>query len=204
MCTCNEKQFVGLPLSLRSGLALSEPSKADGPDILLAHENFEDTYIQFAFGLSNLFDGDYARWMEWVNSLDTENPLEPSYVRTTFLIARDRRSQLSGRVAVRYELDAQLAKSGGHVGVAVLKGQRRTGYGRELLQFGVTMAHERGVSPVILICDETNGASRSLIESTGARLLDQVHTHGRTMLRFSVDSSSDLAWRLQCSCDSGR
>jgi predicted acetyltransferase len=192
MCTTNEDQTVGLPLWLQSGLVLRKPSKADGPDIVLAHEDFEDMYIEFAFGLSSLFDGDYARWMDWVNSLDTENPLEPSYVRTTFLIARDRRSQLSGRVAVRYELDAQLAKSGGHVGVAVLKGHRRTGYGRELLQFGVTLAHERGVSTVILICDATNVASRSLLESTGAHLLDQVHTDGRTMLRFSVDSSSDL------------
>lgn len=177
---------------LQSGLVLRRPSKEDRPDLVLAHEDFEDTYIEFALGLSSRFGGDYTRWMEWVNSLDTEKPLEPGYVRTTYLIARNRRSELAGRVAVRYELDDRIAKLGGHVGVAVRKGHRRTGYGRELLRFGVTLAHEQGVSPVILICDSMNGASRSLIETTGFRGLDQVDIEGRTMLRFTIDPTSDL------------
>lgn len=77
-----------------------------------------------------------------------------------------------GRLVIRYFLTPQLREKGGHVTYDVRPSRRRQGHGTLLLQLGLHKAQEMGFSEVLLTCNETNIASRRVIEKNGGRLAD--------------------------------
>jgi len=100
-------------------------------------------------------------------------------VPSTFLLAEDPESgALVGRLSVRFALNEFLAAEGGHIGYAMLPAFRRLGHATELLASAVTIAHEHGVQPILVICDEDNLASAKVIERNGGALESVVSPAG--------------------------
>jgi predicted acetyltransferase len=75
-----------------------------------------------------------------------------------------------GTVVVRHQLTAELAKSGGHVGFHVVPGLRRRGHGKCMLAAAISFCRKRGITALLLTCDERNTASRRVIEANGGAL----------------------------------
>jgi predicted acetyltransferase len=75
-----------------------------------------------------------------------------------------------GTVVIRHELTQELSESGGHVGFHVVPRLRRRGYGARMLGEAIRFCHERGITALLLTCDEDNLASRRVIEANGAAL----------------------------------
>jgi len=71
---------------------------------------------------------------------------------------------------VRFELNEFLAAEGGHVGYAVLPAFRRRGHATEIMRRAVTIARDGGVERILVICDDDNLASASVIERSGGKL----------------------------------
>lgn len=75
-----------------------------------------------------------------------------------------------GRSSIRYELNHFLRTLGGHIGYAVRPGFRRRGHATEILRQSVDILRERGVSPVLVTCDEDNIGSARVIEASAGVL----------------------------------
>ncbi|MEU4115198.1 GNAT family N-acetyltransferase [Kitasatospora sp. NPDC028055] len=78
--------------------------------------------------------------------------------------------QLLGRLAIRHHLTPNLERIGGHIGYDVRPGARRRGHATAMLAAALPVAAELGVTDALLTCDETNTASRRVIEANGGRL----------------------------------
>ena len=78
-----------------------------------------------------------------------------------------------GRIAIRHELTDWLREYGGHIGYDVRLSRRREGHATAMLRATLPVAHGLGIDPALLTCDDTNVASRRVIESAGGRLEDQ-------------------------------
>lgn len=76
----------------------------------------------------------------------------------------------AGRVAFRHELNERLARLGGHIGYEIRPSARRRGYGAAALGLALGRIRPLGYRRVLLTCDETNRASRRIIEANGGRL----------------------------------
>lgn len=94
-----------------------------------------------------------------------------------------------GRVSIRHKLTPKLERLHGHIGYEIRPGRRGKGYGTAILKFVLPMAKELGLARVLLTCDETNEASRKIIEKNDGVLENKVPnpTSGVNKLRFWIN-----------------
>jgi predicted acetyltransferase len=108
-------------------------------------------------------------WSDWLAEMDRNLvgvELPPDRVRSVFLAAVVD-GALVGRVSVRFALNDWLARQGGHIGYGVVPAFRRRGYATEMLRHAIAVAHREGVDPLLVVCDEDNLASATVIERCG-------------------------------------
>lgn len=79
--------------------------------------------------------------------------------------------RLLGRIAIRHRLTPRLRRVGGHIGYDVRPGARRRGHATAMLAAALPVAAALGITRVLLTCDESNTASRLVIEANGGRLV---------------------------------
>jgi predicted acetyltransferase len=91
-----------------------------------------------------------------------------------------------GQLSIRHTLNRRLRFKGGHIGYSVRPSQRRRGYATLMLRLALPVAHRMGIDPALITCDDTNIASRRVIEANGGRLASA--SHG--ILRFWVPTSA--------------
>ena len=98
-----------------------------------------------------------------------------------------------GRVQVRTELTDALRRYGGHVGYAIRPSARRQGHGTTALRLALERCGAIGLARVLVTCDETNAASRRIIEANGGVLEDLVVLQGRPArtMRYWIDVARD-------------
>lgn len=98
-----------------------------------------------------------------------------------------------GLLTLRSHINEQFLHSGGHIGYVVRPTRRRSGYGTALLSLGLDKARERGLDRVLLTCNETNTASRKIIEANGGRFENAVDVEGQAdkKLRFWIDLGTE-------------
>lgn len=151
-------------------LILRRPAVADEPEFRRAHALLAEEGFVFGLGL----DGrSWQPYLDWLVSVEADRaPVVPA----SFLLA-EVDGVIIGRTSIRHRLDEQLAVEGGHIGYCVLPAHRRRGHATEILRQSLTVARLHGVTKALLTCDETNLASRKVIEHCGGALES---TDGRT------------------------
>ena len=80
----------------------------------------------------------------------------------------------AGRISVRHELNEDLLKLGGNIGYIVKLSKRRKGYATKALKLVLPKVRELGLKKVLLTCNNTNIASKKVIESAGGILENEV------------------------------
>ncbi|MER7500818.1 GNAT family N-acetyltransferase [Nonomuraea pusilla] len=74
-----------------------------------------------------------------------------------------------GRLAIRHRLTPTLERVAGHIGYDVRPTARRQGNATAMLSAALPLAYALGITEALLTCDETNIASRKVIEKHGGR-----------------------------------
>ncbi len=89
-----------------------------------------------------------------------------------------------GRLNLRYELDSDLLKFGGHIGYEVRPSRRKQGYGTRMLQLGLEKAKAAGIHKVLVTCDENNIGSKKIIEHNGGQFENAVPIDGSAIKKL--------------------
>ncbi len=115
----------------------------------------------------------FGAYVEAVRAAGLERTPRPaSFVPQTTFWWVDGEEYL-GRISVRHRLTPFLLEVGGHIGYYVVPSRRGQGHATAMLRAVLPTAHEIGVDPALVTCDETNLASRRVIESAGGVLENQ-------------------------------
>ena len=104
---------------------------------------------------------------------------------STFWLVRNQ--AFIGHLQIRHELTDFLKRIGGHVGYAIRPSMWRKGYGTQILTLGLVRAQELGLNRVLVTCDETNIASKKIIESHGGVLEGKTVGIEIPKLRYWID-----------------
>jgi predicted acetyltransferase len=141
-------------------------------------------------GFTFLLDWDDAMpWPAYLDRLRNQHrgvSLRPDRVPATFLVA-ETGGALVGRVSIRHELNAFLNDFGGHIGYGVRPAHRRRGYATEILRQSLVIARAEGVGRILVICDEPNVASATVIRRLGGTLEDvRADGDGNRMARYWI------------------
>ncbi len=78
-----------------------------------------------------------------------------------------------GRLSIRHSLTPWLRDFGGHIGYVVRPSARGRGHAQAMLAASLPVAHDLGIDLALLTCDDTNPASRRVIEAAGGVFEDQ-------------------------------
>jgi predicted acetyltransferase len=115
----------------------------------------------------------FARYVERLQSLaDEQSELPDGIVHSTHLWWVDGDDVL-GRLSVRHRLTPWLRDFGGHIGYVVRPSARGRGHATAMLRAALPWALERGIDQALVTCDDTNVASRKVIEACGGVFEDQ-------------------------------
>jgi predicted acetyltransferase len=125
----------------------------------------------------------WATWLRIIENLSEGRNIPSDAVRGTFLAA-DVEGELVGRLAVRFELTSYLELRGGHIGYAVIPAFRRRGYATRILREGLRIAHDQGIDPVLVVCDDDNVASAAVIERCGGVLEGVIEVDDQPLRRY--------------------
>jgi predicted acetyltransferase len=89
-----------------------------------------------------------------------------------------------GSLVVRHELTPALLHDGGNIGYHVVPAYRRRGHATAMLAAGCRYCKDRGMSSVLLTCDDDNVGSRTVIEANGGQLASQTDHICRYWIRL--------------------
>ena len=86
----------------------------------------------------------------------------------TFLLIRRRDDRIVGTINVRWDLNEEMRRFGGHIGYGIRPSERRQGYNKINLYAGLKEAQKLGLEQVMLSCTVSNeGSNRSILALGG-------------------------------------
>jgi predicted acetyltransferase len=124
--------------------------------------------------LLDLDDG--MAWDQWLRRIDEHRrrlSLSVGLVPATQLVA-DVNGVIVGSARIRFSLNKDLERTGGHIGYGVLPAHRRRGYATEILRQALIIARSQGVARVLVTCLDDNVGSACVIERCGGVLEDVI------------------------------
>jgi len=111
----------------------------------------------------------WAEYVALVHGWEHGRDLPDGFVAHLELVA-EVDGDIVGRTSIRWELNDFLSELGGHIGYAVRPAHRRQGHATEILRQSVAILRDRGVSRILVTCDDDNHASARVIEAGGGVL----------------------------------
>ena len=103
--------------------------------------------------------------------MDYEKPEtlpEGRVIATQFLFIRRIDNRLVGMIQVRHYFNDYLEKFGGNIGYSVRPGERRKGYGKEMLKSVLPFCRDIGLERVLITCLEDNiGSEKTMLANGG-------------------------------------
>ena len=88
----------------------------------------------------------------------------------TFLLIRESNNKIVGTINVRWNLNEEMLRFGGHIGYGIRPTERRKGYNKINLYLGLIEAKKIGLEQVMLDCNVNNLGSDRTIKALGGRL----------------------------------
>lgn len=88
----------------------------------------------------------------------------------TFLLIRENDNRLVGTVNVRWDLNEEMLRFGGHIGYGIRPSERRNGYNKINLYLALKEAMKLGLDRVRIDCSVSNNASDKTIQALGGVL----------------------------------
>lgn len=95
-------------------------------------------------------------------------------------------SEFIGIVTVRYGLNPNLRKKGGHIGYVIRPTKRNMGYGKKILGFALQKAKKLGIKKVLITCSDSNAGSWKIVEAHGGTLENKIRYKGELLRRYWI------------------
>ena len=163
-------------------------------DLVLPSEKYKESYLEaekeFQEAGENLEKElhsakDFSEFVQKLEDKKDASKVREGRVQETIYWLVDN-EEFIGKVNVRYELNDRLKKSGGHLGYKIRPSKRGVGYGSKILELALPKAKELGIDSALLTCNESNEASRKIIEKHGGEFDKKVPDGEKTKLHYWI------------------
>ena len=131
----------------------------------------------------------YDNYKEWCDKIETDrtNP-PPNLVPGTVYFAVYN-NKIVGTIAIRYRLNDDLLRYGGHIGYGVRPSERRKGYATKMLALALEECKKLGITRALITCDKSNIGSARTIQKNGGVLENEVidDEDGEILQRYWIE-----------------
>lgn len=162
-------------------ILLAEPSEK----YLVSYRSAFDEYAAQGVSTYGMTDPRAMDIFEKYDNYRHARNLRPGRVGSDYYwLVDDETAYFIGEVCIRHQLNDALRLRGGHIGYVVRCGEWGKGYGTLMLKLALEKAKARGLSEVLITCNDTNIASARVMEKNGCVLADQVEVEGQLNRRY--------------------
>lgn len=95
-------------------------------------------------------------------------------------------NKIIGLLNVRYTLSLEMADMYGHIGIGVRPSERRKGYAKKMLEYGLHLCRDRGLDEVILGCYKDNIGSKKTIEANNGILYRETTLDDKPAIYYKI------------------
>lgn len=152
-------------------IKLIEPSGEYLESYMEAYDEYEAEHItSYPFEDARSYDI-FAKYDDY----RYERNLKPNRVGADFFwLVDDEKKLFIGEICIRHRLTDSLLRYGGHIGYGIRYSEWNKGYGTLMLQLALEKAKDRGISKVLITCDDDNIGSARVMEHNGLVLQDKL------------------------------
>lgn len=127
----------------------------------------------------------YTSFKDMVDYINQPKPREDWVETSTFFYFKN--GKIVGAVNIRYQLNEQLTRIGGHVGYGVAKLQRGKGYATVMLGKAIDILKPFQIKNVLMTCNPKNFASQKVIKSYGGYEIEPyIKKNGLPVKRYHI------------------
>ncbi len=130
---------------------------------------------------------DFHEFDHYIQSLNTKEDTDNGWVPDTTLFCLDKdRNIFVGAVNIRHYLNAELLKTGGHIGDGIRPSERRKGYATAMIALALDECRKLGIDKVLMCCSKDNIGSAKSIINNGGVLENEVEEDGHIEQRYWI------------------
>ncbi len=163
-------------------LFLAEPSVTYRDSFIQSVQEFQTEGRQLHYDLKSIAS-DFAAFVQKLHDKKDRSKLKPGIVPGSDFWLIDT-NEFIGGLSLRYELNENLLKMGGHIGYEIRPSKRRQGYGTQILRLGLEKAKQIGLHRVLVTCDEDNIGSKKIIEHNGGIFENAIEIEGDPVMKL--------------------
>jgi len=164
------------------GLSLALPEDVSKGAALGYHNEWGEQEV--SPGAMRLHGRSYEKWLD--DTLTARSHAPEGEVESTAYYFVDRGGRVLGAIALRHELNDYLLHYAGHIGYGLRPSCRGKGLAPYMLALCLEKARERGLTRVLVTCDDRNLASAGTIEACGGELENKVKEEGNLVRRYWI------------------
>ncbi len=141
-------------------------------------------YIRENLGVSwnpHILEERFPEYLEALQSAETE-PLAGDVPTSNYWLIVNG-DTYAGDLELRHHLTDALKRFGGHIGYKIRPSLRRNGYGKLICKLGLLEARRRGITDILITCDDNNIGSQKIIEANGGVLKDRINNRRGVLTR---------------------
>lgn len=168
-----------------AGLSLVLPEEVSREAFFAYHDEWGGEGPHFIPGAMELKGREFEKWLEDTIAMRTRAP--EGLVESTAYFFVDRAGRILGAIDFRHYLNDHLLRFGGHIGYGIRPACRGKGLAPYMLALCLEKAGEKGLTRVLVTCDDSNQASAGTIEACGGELENTVEENGRLTRRYWIE-----------------
>lgn len=130
---------------------------------------------------------DYHDFDSYISSLELKDVHDGKVPDSTFFCLDTDRNIVVGAVNIRYYLNEDLLRNGGHIGDGVRPSERRKGIATKMISLALEECRKLGISKVLMVCDKDNIGSAKSIINNGGVLENEIMCDGVIEQRYWIE-----------------
>ena len=154
-------------------ITLREITIEDANEIIALCKEVKENDVENTFeGLSNIKNVDSIDFKDFLLELEKSKnikDIKPYLVNQTTYMMFDENNRVLGGVNIRHELNDNLLKHGGHIGVLIRPSERKKGYATLMISLALEKCKELGIDKFLITCREENIGSKKAIEKNDGK-----------------------------------
>lgn len=128
----------------------------------------------------------FCEWKKEQQVLQKDGTLPKGLVRADTLFLVEENGYILGAINLRYTMNDDLLKFGGHMSFGIRPEERRKGYGFIMIKLAFNTLRGNGINRALITVSRDNKAAKSIVKKIGGRLENAYESKGNVIDRYWI------------------
>lgn len=129
----------------------------------------------------------FSDWKKEQQALQKESTLPLGLVRADTLFLVEENGYILGGINLRYTMNDDLLRFGGHMSFGIRPEERRKGYGFIMIKLAFNTLRGNGINRALITVSRDNKAAKSMVRKIGGHLENSYESKGNVIDRYWIN-----------------